>query len=362
MTTSRVKRYRRACALVAFWDGQDFIFENYLSGQQTVILPLVAQLLGELDKETSKDELHRVFARIPCNEDLIESLVESGILLEENSPLEITDRLLDHVWRWRHDARYFHFSTQRIAFQAPEEERDSLSRLAHDTLPPPATKNFEGTKLSLPETFQTSSGGLWDTLRKRRTRRAFKRQPISLVSFATILQWCWGATHVNQDPILGEYLLKTSPSGGARHSIEVYPIVIRVEDVTPGIYHYSPVSHELTSLSSTVVKGAGNDFESLDDLVVDLCADQPWVRDASVVFLMTSVLERVMWKYCHSHAYRVVQLDAGHVGQTFHLVSTELGLAPFTTAALSAKRVEEVLGLDGVRETAIYGAAVGVPA
>jgi nitroreductase len=48
---------------------------------------------------------------------------------------------------------------------------------------------------------------------------------------------------------------------------------------------------------------------------------------------MTAILERTMWKYALSHAYRVIFLDAGHLGQTFHLVCTKLGLAPFTTAA-----------------------------
>ena len=75
---------------------------------------------------------------------------------------------------------------------------------------------------------------------------------------------------------------------------------------------------------------------------------------------LTAVLPRSMWKYDHARAYRVVQLDAGHVGQTFHLVCTALGLGPFTTAAIQDQEIEADLRLDGVDEVVMYAAATGV--
>jgi SagB-type dehydrogenase family enzyme len=98
------------------------------------------------------------------------------------------------------------------------------------------------------------------------------------------------------------------------------------------------------------------------DLVVDLGSGQRWLRNAAAVFFMTAVVQRSMWKYRHSHAYRVLNLDAGHIGQTFHLVCTRLGLGPFTTAATRNRAIERELGLDGVSEIVIYTAAVGVRA
>lgn len=349
MTVAQSKRFRRPNALIAFWDQQDFVFENYLTGKQTRLSPLVAHLLGELSAPRSLSDLQRMFSSIPCGAELVQSLIDSDILVEEGGSADIDDQLLDKAWRWGHDARYFHFSTQRVAFQEPDEEKISLAELARSDPPPPVSANYAGSKISLPQTWDTHSGGLWEAMRSRRTCRTFAREPIPNSSFATIMQWCWGATHLGHDPVLGPFQLKTSPSGGARHPVEVHPVVNRVEGIEPGIYHYSSVAHELT------MHQAG-EFE---DLAVEWCADQPWVKDAAVVFFMTAVLERSMWKYRHSHAYRVIQLDAGHLGQTFHLVCTELGLAPFTTAALAAKRVEKELGLNGVTEVAIYAAAVG---
>jgi hypothetical protein len=71
-----------------------------------------------------------------------------------------------------------------------------------------------------------------------------------------------------------------------------------------------------------------------------------------------------MWKYHLARAYRVVLLDAGHLCQTFCLVATWLGLAPFctATAALKDTLIEKDLGIDGIRESVLYVAGVGLPA
>jgi SagB-type dehydrogenase family enzyme len=150
---------------------------------------------------------------------------------------------------------------------------------------------------------------------------------------------------------LGPFVLKTSPSGGGRHPIEVYPLVLRVDGLSPGIYHYRVETDTLGLLSSDVD----------DALAARLVASQDWISDAAVVFLMTAVLERSMWKYKHAHAFRVVLMDAGHLGQTFHLVCTALGLAPFTSAANDAAAVENLLGIDGIDEVVVYTAATGWP-
>jgi nitroreductase len=77
---------------------------------------------------------------------------------------------------------------------------------------------------------------------------------------------------------------------------------------------------------------------------------------------MTAVFARTMWKYGRARAYRVVLLDAGHLCQTFCLTATRLGLAPFSTAALRDSLIEKDLGLDGITESVLYVAGVGLVA
>jgi hypothetical protein len=52
-------------------------------------------------------------------------------------------------------------------------------------------------------------------------------------------------------------------------------------------------------------------------------------------------------------------IDAGHLCQTFCLVATALGLAPFCSMALADSVVERDAGLDGLSEIALYAAGVG---
>ena len=75
--------------------------------------------------------------------------------------------------------------------------------------------------------------------------------------------------------------------------------------------------------------------------------------------VMSAVFARSQWRYGFPRAYRVVLLDAGHLCQTFCLVATALGLAPFCTAALGDSIIEADLGLDGVTESVIYACGVG---
>jgi SagB-type dehydrogenase family enzyme len=346
-------RVRRSRSLVAFWDGGELVLHSYLTNSQTIVAPLLAQVLGELGDYVPIEGVSDRLGPPPHGRELTERLIAQQVLVVEGTALDEKEALIDGRWKWGHEARYLHYSTQQVRFEVDAEaERERLRLLAQAEPPPIPFKHYCDPGLPLPGSFADRTGGLWDVLLRRRTRRAFERAALSLEDFSTVLLWTWGKTAEVESSVLGRYVLKTSPSGGARHSIEVYPVALRVEGMRPGIYHYSVARHDLEPLRE-------GDFE---DLVVRLCGEQGWVRDASAVFFMTAVVERSMWKYRHSHAYRVLHLDAGHLGQTFHLVCTQLGLAPFTTTATQNEAIESELGLDGVSEIALYAAATGVPA
>ena len=124
-----------------------------------------------------------------------------------------------------------------------------------------------------------------------------------------------------------------------------------VDGIAPGAYHYDSATHELVDLRRSV---------SAYDIPA-LLAHQSYFAGAGAAVVMCPVFARTMWRYGHSRAYRMVLIDAGHLGQTFCLVATALGLAPFTTMAFSESKLEALLGLDGVRECPIYVAGVGMP-
>jgi SagB-type dehydrogenase family enzyme len=344
-------RLRRPSALVGFWADGRFALENPLTGKRTTVSPAVAQLLEELGSFRPPDEVERLLEPVAAP-GLAEQLLERDLLVGEGTDLDRKDRLLDEAWAWGPEARFFHYATQHVPFEHdPTAQEHALAETAAVEPPPPATKRY-GPGVPLPRPAHEEETELWATLRARRTRRRFADAPVALADLARVLRWSWGATQVVDHPRLGRYLLKTSPSGGARHPIEVYPLLLRVEGLEPGLYHYAVADDELEPLR----------LGAFADLAGELCHGQPWAREAAALFFMTAVVERSMWKYRYGHAYRVLLLDAGHLGQTFHLVCTRLGLAPFTTAATDDRAIERELGLDGVREVALYVAGAGVPA
>lgn len=341
---------RRARCLIARWEDDDFVIENYVSARRTAVAPIVAQVLQDATSYQPRETIVEHFAKVPHAGELVDQLIAQDILVVKGSPIEIRDRHIAETWQWGDDARYFHYATQQTVYGSLDLESAELTLRARERPPPLPFKTCAGPVIRLPHQ-RDGNGEFWDTLRSRRTRRSFSGKPVRLADFTSVLSWTWGASEIRVDPELGKYVLKTSPSGGARHPIEVYPVVLRVDGIPTGVYHYSIQHHALEEVRSSIK----------ENVVVALCAGQQWVGKAAAVFFMTAVLPRTMWKYEQSHAYRVLHLDAGHLGQTFHLVCTCLGLAPFTSAAMDAPAVERELGVDGVSEVAVYAAAVGSP-
>ena len=186
----------------------------------------------------------------------------------------------------------------------------------------------------------------------RKTHRRFSKQKLPLETVSQLLYLVWGVTGYRYSPRFGKLFHKTSPSGGARHPGEVYLMALRVKGLRAGLYHYQPATHQLEMINTNTSREKAWLY----------CARQHFVRNAAALFLMTAVFPRTMWKYQHPRAYRVVLLDAGHLCQTFCLTATWLGLAPFCTAALKDTLIEKDLGIDGIRESVLYIAGVGLPA
>ncbi len=200
----------------------------------------------------------------------------------------------------------------------------------------------------LPLASELAFGTLTDALHARRTWREFGTDPLTREHLSTLLKLTFGVRRwETRDP--GRIAFKTSPSGGARHPVEAYVAIRHVDGIAPGLYHFDAAQHDLALLRS------GIEREDLSRYLVG----QEYFLDAAAVVLMTAVFARTMWRYRSPRAYRTVLIELGHLGQTFCLVATALGLAPFTTMALSEDAIEGDLGLDGVDEAAMYALGVG---
>ncbi|MFF1779389.1 SagB/ThcOx family dehydrogenase [Streptomyces virginiae] len=290
---------------------------------------------------------------------LVRQLHEARVLVEEDSPEHRLGADPGPWSQWGTAATYYHLAT-RTAADEPFLTAAEDTAWLRDRLPgrpqPPETKEYpdaEQFRLSPPGPLDgLGAQDLGTVLRARRTTRSFDlARPVPERTLSTLLHWVAGSQHQVSAPGQRPSLLRTSPSGGARHSLEVYPVVLNVEGVPSGIHHYHPIRHVLEQLTGPV---------DLDQ-VVAWCGGQTYLRGAGVLFLYTSVLDRVGWKYRMPRTYRTLFMELGHFSQTGYLVGTALGLGAFFTAATRDAAVEDALGLDWRREILLGVNGFGIP-
>ena len=95
-------------------------------------------------------------------------------------------------------------------------------------------------------------------------------------------------------------------------------------------------------------------------LAQQLVAGQTWFAEAPLLVLMAARFQRNFWKYRnHSKAWRVIQLDAGHLSQNFYLSATEFGYGAFITGAINDDVAERAFELDGISIGALAVCGLG---
>jgi SagB-type dehydrogenase family enzyme len=256
---------------------------------------------------------------------------------------------MDRWTTWNPAAGFFHSATRDNLYIEPLAG-DRLLRAKAKNVPVPAcVKRYPRARShALPRVRAT--GEFPQVLLTRRTWRQFSKRPVTIGALATLLGLTGGIHEWATVPGQADLPLKTSPSGGSRHPIEIYVYVRRVEGISAGLYHYAGDTHRLELLKAR--RGAAT--------VRRYLPTQFWYEGAAAVVFFSALYERYQWKYSDARAYRATLIEAGHQCQTFCLVATWLGLAPFCTMALADSEIEDDLGLDGVSESVIYAAGVGV--
>jgi SagB-type dehydrogenase family enzyme len=340
--------FRRRPCLAAYWVGETLRVENYLTQRVSDLEPLHVAILGALDVWRSTAELCEKIPRTgkrPLTAAL-DSLIAGDLIESSDRALDSRECRFQFTWEhWSPSAAFFHFATKDVPYDVTDQDFLRVRRLTEG--PPEMLRLRRGSVVKLPAF--PRRGTLPRVLLARRSWRAFGKRPLTMKELSALAGLTWAVQRwVRLAPDFA-LPLKTSPSGGACHSIEVYFAVRRVRGLAPGLYHYRPDSHALVRLRKgwtgrTLSRRLGG---------------QPWFAKSAVVAFMTSAVERVQFKYRFARAYRVVLLEAGHFCQTFCLVATWLGLAPFCTAAIADSAIERDLSIDGVGECVLYAAGVG---
>jgi SagB-type dehydrogenase family enzyme len=346
---------RSARCQSVYWDNGELRIVNYLTRGTFAANPVLLEVLRFFfAPKTIRDAMLEFDAYSPESVgEVVLELIKAELLLECDSPEAARDDLLDSSWKPWLPMGGYHFLTKDAPYLKGGEGsiRQKLRTIPRTPQPPQFKKIKDAERIALPRP-DSKRDTFFKTLHARRTWRTFSPAPASLASISKLLQTTWGVQGFIESKYFDSAPLKTSPSGGARHPIEVYLMALRVKGLEPGLYHYDARGHALERISSGATPQKARAY----------CADQPYTARAAALFIMTAIFARTMWRYGHARAYRVVLLDAGHLGQTFCLTATRMGLAPFSTAALEDTLIERDLGIDGITESVIYVTGFGMPA
>lgn len=142
---------------------------------------------------------------------------------------------------------------------------------------------------------------------------------------------------------------RSSPSGGARHPSEGYLLNLLVPDLPRGVWHVRGGQSDLVWVAELPENGW------LLEHFSGLFLSDPHPEALMVV---TSVFARNMYRYREPRTLRTVFLDAGHIIATLEMAAISEGIKPSTHHALDDVAVEELLGVDALKEGVVAGVAL----
>jgi SagB-type dehydrogenase family enzyme len=183
----------------------------------------------------------------------------------------------------------------------------------------------------------------WEIIRNRHSTRKFSQKSLNLEKLGLLI---YGISGINRN--LPHFEFRTVPSAGGLYPIETYLIVNNVSNLERGVYHYQIQNHMLEYIKQ-------GDFKKKAS---EACLGQAIAYHSAVNFVWTAMIERSKWKYLQ-RCYRYIYLDAGHIGQNLYLVGEALNLGVCTIGAIFDDELNNILDIDGKKETAIYVGVVG---
>jgi SagB-type dehydrogenase family enzyme len=141
--------------------------------------------------------------------------------------------------------------------------------------------------------------------------------------------------------------LRPAPSGGALYPLELYVVVLAVESLEAASYHYDPFRHRLERIGPGVRAEVGAAL-----------VDPALAENASALVVITAMFWRSRFKY-GLRGYRFALLEAGHVVQNIALAATALRIPALPLGGFYDRRVDDVVGADGLDEATVYAVLLG---
>ena len=225
-------------------------------------------------------------------------------------------------------------------------ETDQRKKIPSPPVQKPYPEEAELIDLVEPKDFTVGNMPLIEAINRRRSRRKFTEESLTLEEFSFLL---WTTQGVRKVIRQGVAAMRTVPSAGARHPFETYVLVNNVEGLAKGLYRFLASDHKLITI---------NLDDDISDKITEGCYRQRFVKTCAVTFIFTADLYRMYWRY-GERGYRYLHLDAGHVSQNLYLAAEAIGGGACAIGAFYDELLNRVLGIDGENQFTVYVTTTG---
>ncbi|WP_018675107.1 SagB family peptide dehydrogenase [Riemerella columbina] len=301
--------------------------------------------------------------------DLLKKFLNIGVILTNEDTnkkciqyLENENLLIEQ--KWHIYAALFNFMTKwkdiNVNFKSSavklDSEDDMKKVIAQNGYPPSYYHKIDNCLDKIALSYEDKKkDAFFDILLKRKTTRNFDiNKKMSFEDLSVLLKYTFGiqgTRSLYESDIVS--VKKTSPSGGGMHATEVYLLILRVEGIKQGLYHYNVQEDSLHLIKPYSIEEA---IEKANLFTVG----QEYCTNASVLFFLAHRYFRNFWKYRkNSSAYSVLLREGGHLCQNIYLIATKLNLGVFT-AAINHSNIEDELGLNPFEQGISMMAGVGI--
>lgn len=218
-----------------------------------------------------------------------------------------------------------------------------------------------------------------EVIRARRSAKlsatlpAFDSAPVSLKALGQLLFYSYGISHSDDAEVghgdhehakedapegsmprsIPPMRYRTAPSGGGLYPLELYAVVLNVEGVAQGAYHYNVSGHYLETVQPATDGG-------FTEEALGLLSRGATYEGVGVILFTTGVPVRTSFKY-GDRGYRFLMIETGHVAQNSYLAATALGLSVCAVGGFLDDTIHRFLNLDGLDELVLYALLLGNP-
>ena len=206
------------------------------------------------------------------------------------------------------------------------------------------------SKIKLHSSTMSIDNSIEKTILTRRSIREYSGKAIGFDKFTKLLRLSSG---ISGSVDLGNQIihnLRSYPSAGALYPLEVYPAIFRVNNVKSGLYHYNVKDDALELLNQGNFENRISSYTYFPEIV----------KTSSVVLIITAMFNRTISKY-GERGYRFALIEVGHLGQNISLIANALGLDSVAIGGFIDDDINDLIGIDGVNEAAVYLLVIGNP-